>query len=168
MITLNVNGQRKTVEADPDTPLLWVIREQLEMTGTKYGCGIAQCGACTVLIEGQAARSCSIPLSDIGDRSITTIEGLAPNADTLHALQEAWIELQTPQCGYCQSGQLMAAAALLNRNPNPSDAEINSAMEGNICRCGMYGRIRSAIKKAAAQMQTAQATTPANGESTDG
>ncbi|MEO1042776.1 MAG: (2Fe-2S)-binding protein [Pseudomonadota bacterium] len=168
MITLDVNGTRKEVEADPDTPLLWVLREELSLTGTKFGCGIAQCGACTVLIGGQAARACVIPLSNVKGREVTTIEGLAPSPETLHPLQDAWIEHQTPQCGYCQSGQLMAAAALLRRNPNPTDADINSAMEGNICRCGMYDRIRAAIKTAAAQMSTIEPDTPDTEDNADG
>ncbi|MEO1657781.1 MAG: (2Fe-2S)-binding protein [Pseudomonadota bacterium] len=168
MITLNINGDRKTVDADPDTPLLWVIREQLAMTGTKFGCGIAQCGACTVLIGGTAARACVIPLSNVNGREVTTIEGLAIDENTPHPLQEAWIEHQTPQCGYCQSGQLMAAAALLRRNPNPTDDDINRAMEGNICRCGMYGRIKAAIKTAAAQMADETLTPAASEEVTDG
>ncbi|MEM9286297.1 MAG: (2Fe-2S)-binding protein [Pseudomonadota bacterium] len=168
MITLNINGERKTVEADPDTPLLWVLREQLALTGTKFGCGIAQCGACTVLIGNIAARACSIPLSNVNGRELTTIEGLATDADTPHPLQEAWIEQQTPQCGYCQSGQLMAAAALLRRNPNPTDEDINRAMEGNICRCGMYGRIRTAIKMAAGRMAEAASLPLATEEVTDG
>lgn len=168
MITLDVNGTRKTISADPDTPLLWVLREELSLTGTKFGCGIAQCGACTVMIGGQAARACVIPLSNVKGREVTTIEGLALDPETLHPLQDAWIEHQTPQCGYCQSGQLMAAAALLKRNPNPTDAEINSAMEGNICRCGMYGRIRAAIKTAASRLSANEVYMPETGDKKDG
>lgn len=147
--TLSVNGVRHSLDVDPAKPLLWVLREDLELTGTKFGCGIAQCGACTVLIEGTAVRTCVTPLEAAAGSKIVTIEGLAPGVDTLHPLQEAWIKHQVPQCGYCQSGQLMSAAALLQDNPTPSDADINDAMEGNICRCGMYGRIRRAIKSAA-------------------
>ncbi|MEL6204532.1 MAG: (2Fe-2S)-binding protein [Pseudomonadota bacterium] len=148
--TLTVNGVQHSLDVDPSKPLLWVLREQLELTGTKFGCGIAQCGACTVMIDGVAVRSCVMPVTSADGRDVVTIEGLAPGDGDLHPLQEAWIAHQVPQCGYCQSGQLMSAAALLRRNPSPSDAEINDAMEGNICRCGMYGRIRSAIKTAAA------------------
>ena len=147
--TLTVNGNQHSLDVDPQKPLLWVIREDLALTGTKFGCGMAQCGACTVMIDGVATRSCVTPVELADGSEITTIEGLARDADTLHPLQEAWIEHQVPQCGYCQSGQLMSAAALLQDNPNPTDADINDAMEGNICRCGMYGRIRAAIKTAA-------------------
>ena len=149
MIVMNVNGVRKEVDADPATPLLWVIREQLELTGTKFGCGMAQCGACTVQVNGTAMRSCTMPIAAVAGQEITTIEGLAPTEEEMHPLQAAWIEHQVPQCGYCQSGQLMSAAALLASNPNPSDADIDTAMAGNICRCGMYGRIKAAIKTAA-------------------
>ena len=141
-----VNGIQQTVDVDPSKPLLWVLREQLNLTGTKFGCGIAQCGACTVQIDGQAMRSCVTPVSAVEGRQVTTIEGLAPSENQLHPLQQAWIDHQVPQCGYCQSGQLMSASALLDSNPNPTDAEIDAAMQGNICRCGMYGRIKSAIK----------------------
>ena len=150
MITFTVNGVQKTVDANPAKPLLWVIREQLGLTGTKFGCGMAQCGACTVHVDGAAARACITPVAAVAGKEITTIEGLAPGADERHPLQNAWIEHQVPQCGYCQSGQLMSAAALLAENPNPSDTDIDRAMQGNICRCGMYGRIRAAIKTAAA------------------
>ncbi|MFC4293229.1 (2Fe-2S)-binding protein [Sphingorhabdus arenilitoris] len=149
MVTLNINGKAHEVDADPATPILWVVREHLGMTGTKFGCGIAQCGACTVHLDGQPVRSCSTPLSQADGRSLTTVEGLASADGSLSKLQQAWISEQVPQCGYCQSGQLMSAAALLSRNPQPSDEQINSAMAGNICRCGMYGRIRRAIKVAA-------------------
>jgi len=147
MITLNINGQTHNVDADPDTPLLWVLREWVGMTGTKYGCGIAQCGACTVHLDGVAARSCSLPAGSVGEAKITTIEGLS--ADGLsHPIQAAWLQHDVPQCGYCQSGQIMAAAALLNANPKPSEAEVADAMT-NICRCGTYQRIREAIQTAA-------------------
>jgi isoquinoline 1-oxidoreductase alpha subunit len=149
MKTIIVNGVAQTVDVDDATPLLWVIREQLALTGTKFGCGAALCGACTVLVDGEATRSCVTPIADVEGQSVTTIEGLAPNADELHALQQAWIEHQVPQCGYCQSGQLMSAAALLASNPQPTDDDIDAAMDGNICRCGMYSRIRKAIKTAA-------------------
>ena len=147
MARLNVNGKSHDVQAEPDTPLLWVLREQLGLTGTKYGCGIAQCGACTVHIDGVSVRSCVRPLSSVkATQKIVTIEGLAPNAS--HALQKAWIELDVPQCGFCQSGMLMAAAALLKKKPDPSDADIDDAMT-NICRCGTYNRVRAAIHLAA-------------------
>jgi isoquinoline 1-oxidoreductase alpha subunit len=141
-----VNGIQQTVDVDPSKPLLWVIREQLALTGTKFGCGIAQCGACTVHIDGEAMRSCVTPVSAVEGKQLTTIEGLGLESGELHPLQQAWVEHQVPQCGYCQSGQLMSASALLANNPNPTDTEIDEAMEGNICRCGMYGRIRNAIK----------------------
>ncbi len=146
-IRLSVNGQTRTVDVDPATPLLWVIRDHLEMTGTKFGCGIAQCGACTVHLDGDPVRSCSLPVSSAEGRELTTIEGLSP--DRSHVLQRAWIAEEVPQCGYCQSGQLMSAAALLANNPDPSDAEIDQFMSGNICRCGTYNRIRRAIHRAA-------------------
>jgi isoquinoline 1-oxidoreductase alpha subunit len=150
MTRLVINGQSQTIVADPDTPMLWVLRD-LGLTGTKYGCGVAQCGACTIHIDGEAVRSCSLPLSAMQDgQAINTIEGLGMQGK-LHALQTAWIELDVPQCGYCQSGQLMAAAALLAKTPNPTDAEIDEAMT-NICRCGTYNRIRAGIKRAAAQL----------------
>jgi isoquinoline 1-oxidoreductase subunit alpha len=148
-IPLVVNGKRQTVAAQPDTPLLWVLRDNLGLTGTKFGCGIAQCGACTVHLDGEPVRSCSIPISKAAGRRITTIEGLAPNRN--HPLQRAWIELDVPQCGYCQSGQIMSAAALLRKHPRPSDADIDAAMSGNICRCGTYQRIRAAIHRAAGE-----------------
>jgi isoquinoline 1-oxidoreductase alpha subunit len=147
MAKLNVNGKVREFDAEPDTPLLWVLREQLDLTGTKYGCGIAQCGACTVHIDGVATRSCVRPVSTIGPaEKVVTIEGLSPTAS--HALQKAWLALDVPQCGYCQSGMLMAAAALLKAKPKPTDADIDQAM-GNICRCGTYNRVRAAIKLAA-------------------
>jgi isoquinoline 1-oxidoreductase alpha subunit len=155
MAVLIVNGTREEIEVDPSTPLLWVLREKLALTGTKFGCGIAQCGACTVHVDGSPIRSCSTPVSAVEGKEVTTIEGLAPNPSELHPLQTAWIEHQVPQCGYCQSGQLMSAAALLANNPNPNDADIDSAMKGNICRCGMYGRIRQAIKTTASYYEVA-------------
>jgi isoquinoline 1-oxidoreductase subunit alpha len=143
MVRLAVNGQTHDVDVDPDTPLLWVLRDALGLMGTKYGCGIAQCGACTVHIDGLPMRSCSLPVSAIDGRKITTIEGLGSD-DALHAVQQAWLDLDVPQCGYCQSGMIMAVAALLRDNPSPSDAEIDAAIT-NICRCGTYQRIRAAI-----------------------
>ena len=148
MIETTVNGKPQRLDVDPATPILWVLREQLGMTGTKFGCGVAQCGACTAHLDGQPIRSCSTPISEADGRKITTIEGLATPEGKLHPLQQAWIDEQVPQCGYCQSGQLMSAVALLQDSPNPSDAEIDAAMSGNICRCGAYGRIRKAIKAA--------------------
>jgi isoquinoline 1-oxidoreductase subunit alpha len=147
MATLTVNGKPHTVNVPPDTPLLWVIREHLQLTGTKYACGMAQCGACTVHLDGNPVRSCQIPISAAAGKKVTTIEGLHPQGQ--HPLQVAWIAEQVPQCGYCQSGQIMQAAALLARNPNPSDDEIVSHMSGNICRCATYLRIKRAIKRAA-------------------
>jgi len=147
MATLNVNGKARTIDVEPDTPLLWVIREQLGLTGTKYGCGVAQCGACTVLIDGQPTRSCVRPVSTVkATEKIVTIEGLS--AKGLRPVQKAWIALDVPQCGYCQSGMVMAAAALLDTKPNPTDADIDAAIT-NICRCGTYNRVRAAIKAAA-------------------
>ncbi|HTO83215.1 MAG TPA: (2Fe-2S)-binding protein [Methylomirabilota bacterium] len=160
MATLNVNGTVRDVQAEPDTPLLWVIREQIGLTGTKFGCGIAQCGACSVHINGEVMRSCSVPLSSIkpGDK-IVTIEGLSPNAS--HPVQKAWLALDVPQCGYCQSGQIMAAAALLSKKPKPTDDDIDAAMT-NICRCGTYQRIRAAVHVAAGQ-SAASAPAGSNG-----
>ena len=147
-IELTVNGKARRIDADPAMPLLWAIRENLGLTGTKFGCGIAQCGACTVHLDGAPTRSCTMPLAAAAGRAVTTIEGLAA-ADAVHPVQQAWLDEQVPQCGYCQSGQIMAAAALLAGNPAPNDADIDAAMRGNICRCGMYSRIREAIKRAA-------------------
>ncbi len=144
---LNVNNRTYSVDADPDTPLLWVLRDELELKGTKFGCGIAQCGACTVHLNGNAVRSCSLPVSAAQKGKITTIEGLDEAGN--HPLQRAWMEIDVPQCGYCQAGQIMSAAALLLRKPRPSDADIDAALSGNICRCGTYGRIRQAIHQAA-------------------
>ena len=145
-ITLNINGKQQTVDVDPKTPVLWVLREHLNLVGTKYGCGIAQCGACTIHLEGNAVRSCSLPVSAVANKKITTIEGLSENGD--HPVQKAWLEHDVAQCGYCQTGQIMSAAALLKTNPNPTDAQIEAAMSGNICRCGTYLRIKDAIKSA--------------------
>jgi aerobic-type carbon monoxide dehydrogenase small subunit (CoxS/CutS family) len=152
MIDVSVNGKTQRVDADPDTPLLWVIRESLGLTGTKYGCGMALCGACTVHLDGAAVRSCVTPVSAARGKRVTTIEGLAQGA-RLHPVQDAWIEQDVPQCGYCQSGQVMSAAALLSKQKDPTDADIDAAMSGNICRCGTYQRIRAAIKLAAARMR---------------
>ena len=149
MVSFKVNGVSQSVDADPDMPLLWVLREELKLTGTKFGCGIAQCGACTVHLNGAPVRSCSFPLAAAEGVEITTIEGVKGEGDTLHAVQKAWIEHQVPQCGYCQSGQIMSAVALLRDTPDPTDEDIDIAMSGNICRCGAYGRIRAAIKTAA-------------------
>jgi isoquinoline 1-oxidoreductase subunit alpha len=146
-ITLRVNGSERKVAVPPDTPLLWVLRDTLDLTGTKFGCGAGLCGACTVHVDGAAVRSCSTPVSQVAGKSVTTIEGLSANG--LHALQKAWIAEEVPQCGYCQAGQIMEAAALLAKNPQPSEEQITQAMAGNICRCGTYERIRRAIHRAA-------------------
>jgi isoquinoline 1-oxidoreductase alpha subunit len=151
--SLKINGKPMTVQAEPDTPLLWVIRDEVGLTGTKFGCGAALCGACTVHLDGVPVRSCSTPLSAASGKSVATIESLSAKND--HPLQKAWIAHDVPQCGYCQSGQLMSAAALLAKNKNPSDADIDTAMSGNICRCGTYGRIKAAIKTAAGDMRKA-------------
>jgi isoquinoline 1-oxidoreductase alpha subunit len=148
--TLKINQQQYTVEAEPQTPLLWVIRDEVGLTGTKYGCGIAQCGACTVHLNGTPVRSCSLPISAITEQSITTIEGLSK--DNSHPVQKAWLQVQAPQCGYCQSGQIMSASALLDQNQSPTDDDIDAAMAGNICRCGTYPRIRKAIHLASKEM----------------
>jgi isoquinoline 1-oxidoreductase alpha subunit len=148
MVTLNINGQSHDIDVAPDTPLLWALRDVLGMTGTKFGCGIAQCGACTVHLDGQPLRSCMLAVGAIGSRKITTIEGIGATPAGAK-VQKAWLDLEVVQCGYCQSGQIMSAAALLATTPNPSDADIDAAMAGNICRCGTYVRIRAAIKKAA-------------------
>ena len=150
VFNLKVNGKKLTVDVDPTTPLLWVLRDHLDLVGTKYGCGVASCGACTVHINDTAMRSCTLPISQIADKKITTIEGLSKNGD--HPVQLAWLEQDVPQCGYCQAGQIMSAAALLKSKANPSDDEIEEAMDGNICRCGTYVRIKAAIKTAAANM----------------
>jgi isoquinoline 1-oxidoreductase alpha subunit len=145
--TLKINGASHQVDVDPSTPILWVLRDHLKLVGTKFGCGIAQCGACTIHINGDATRSCQIPVSAVGDQKITTIEGLSEKGD--HPVQKAWLQHDVPQCGYCQAGQIMTASALLESNPSPSDVEIEEAMNGNICRCGTYTRIKAAIKTAA-------------------
>ena len=145
---LNVNGNAVEVDVDPETPLLWVLRDSLGLTGTKFGCGMALCGACTVHLAGEPVRSCQVPIGSVGEKPVTTIEGLSP--DGTHPLQIAWQDVDVPQCGYCQAGQIMSAAALLAQNPKPDDAAINQAMNGNLCRCGTYLRIRQAIKRAAA------------------
>jgi isoquinoline 1-oxidoreductase subunit alpha len=147
LFMLNINGRKQQVDVDPDTPMLWVLRDHVKLVGTKYGCGVAQCGACTVHLGDVAVRSCSLPVSTVGDQAITTIEGLSEKGD--HPVQKAWLAHDVAQCGYCQAGQIMNAAALLKRNPTPSDADIEAAMSGNICRCATYMRIKAAIKTAA-------------------
>jgi isoquinoline 1-oxidoreductase alpha subunit len=164
MITLTINGERHDIDVDPSTPLLWVIREQIGLTGTKFGCGIAQCGACTVHLNGSPIRSCATPVQTAANQDITTIEGIASGAAGLHAIQQAWIDEQVPQCGYCQSGQIMSAVALLEQNESPSDEDIDHAMSGNVCRCGTYPRIRRGIKRAAAML----AESAASGERSSG
>jgi len=153
--SLTVNGKQYELDVDPQTPLLWVVREQLGLIGTKFGCGIAQCGACTVQLDGAPIRSCVTPVAAASGKAVTTIEGLG-TSDGLNPVQQAWIEEQVPQCGYCQSGQIVAASALLDRNPDPTDADIDDAMRGNLCRCGTYPRIRRAIRRAAAIMAAAR------------
>jgi isoquinoline 1-oxidoreductase alpha subunit len=148
IFNLKVNGKIQEVDVDPSTPMLWVLREHLNLVGTKYGCGIAQCGSCTIHVEGVAVRSCQLAVSTVGNQAVTTIEGLSQDGD--HPVQKAWLEHDVPQCGYCQAGQIMTAVALLRSNPNPSDEVIEGAMNGNICRCGTYTRIKAAIKTAAA------------------
>ncbi|MDO8966700.1 (2Fe-2S)-binding protein [Algoriphagus sp.] len=150
IFNLNINGTSKQVDVDPSTPMLWVLRDHLDLVGTKFGCGIAQCGACTIHLDGNAVRSCQLPVSAGEGASITTIEGLSEKGD--HPVQQAWLEHDVPQCGYCQAGQIMSAAALLAANPNPSDTDIDNAMNGNICRCGTYTRIKAAIKTAAQKL----------------
>ena len=152
-ISFNLNGTTVSVQAEPDTPLLWVIRDEVGLTGTKFGCGAALCGACTVHLNGTPIRSCQTPVSAVAGKKVDTVESLS--AENSHPLQKAWIKHQVPQCGYCQSGQLMSATALLSKNKNPSDADIDNAMSGNLCRCGTYNRIRAAIKDAAAEMRNA-------------
>ena len=152
-ISFNLNGSTVNVQAEPDTPLLWVIRDEVGLTGTKFGCGAALCGACTVHLNGTPIRSCQTPVSAVAGKKVATVESLS--TDNSHPLQKAWIKHQVPQCGYCQSGQLMSASALLAKNKNPSDADIDNAMSGNLCRCGTYNRIRAAIKDAAAEMRKA-------------
>ena len=156
-VSFSVNDQDVALDIDPQTPLLWVIREQLKMHGTKFGCGIAQCGACTVHLNGTPIRSCVTPVQAVAGQAVRTIEGLKGGDGTLHPVQQAWIDEQVPQCGYCQSGQIMSAVALLSQNPDPTDRDIDQAMSGNVCRCGVYTRIRQGIKRAAATMSnTAQ------------
>ena len=155
MISFKINGNDAKVDVDPNTPLLWVIRDHLQLTGTKYGCGVSQCGACTVHLDGRAIRSCGTPVSTVSGKHIATIEGLAETA-LGKTVQTAWEEVDVPQCGYCQSGQIMAATALLNENPHPSEGQISAAMNGNLCRCGTYNRIRSAIQKASEQLGEAK------------
>ncbi len=150
LFDLKINGKSHQVDVDADTPILWVLRDNIKLVGTKFGCGIAQCGACTVHIDGQATRSCILPVSAVAGKEITTIEGLSENGD--HPVQEAWIEHDVPQCGYCQAGQIMAASSLLKKNAKPSDEEIDIAMQGNICRCGTYVRIKAAVKTASAKL----------------
>ncbi|HMG93309.1 MAG TPA: (2Fe-2S)-binding protein [Chryseolinea sp.] len=145
-ISLNINGKKHEVDVDPKTPVLWVLRDHLDLVGTKYGCGMAQCGACTIILDGSAVRSCVMPVSSVANKKITTIEGISENGD--HPVQKAWLAHDVPQCGYCQAGQIMTAVALLEKNPKPSDDEIATAMHGNICRCGTYLRIRAAVKTA--------------------
>lgn len=147
IFNLTINKKKQQVEVDPTTPILWVLRDHLQLVGTKYGCGIAQCGACTIHLDGTAIRSCQLPVSAVGEQAITTIEGLSEKGD--HPVQKAWLEHDVPQCGYCQAGQIMNATAFLKTNPNPNDAEIDAAMNGNLCRCGTYTRIKAAIKTAA-------------------
>lgn len=147
IFNLNINGKKQQVDVDPDTPLLWVLRDHAKLPGTKYGCGVGQCGACTVHVDGAAMRSCSLPVSGVADKPVTTIEGLSPNGD--HPVQQAWVEHDVAQCGYCQAGQIMSAASLLKQNPDPTDEAIMEAMNGNICRCGTYLRVRAAVKTAA-------------------
>ncbi|HCX25181.1 MAG: (2Fe-2S)-binding protein [Flammeovirgaceae bacterium] len=149
VFNLKINGKDMEVDVDPQTPILWVLRDHLDLVGTKYGCGVAQCGACTIHLNGAATRSCMLPVSVVGNGEITTIEGLSENGD--HPVQKAWLEIDVPQCGYCQAGQIMNAASLLNSNPSPTDEQIEAAMNGNLCRCGTYTRIKKAIKTAANQ-----------------
>ena len=152
MTTIKVNGVEHELNIEADTPLLWVVRDELKLKGTKFGCGMAQCGACTVHLDGVPIRSCVTPVSSVQGKSVTTIEGISDAPEKYHVVQQAWIDEQVPQCGYCQSGQIMGAVALLERTPNPTDADIDNAMSGNVCRCGMYGRIKKAIKLAASRM----------------
>jgi isoquinoline 1-oxidoreductase alpha subunit len=165
MLEITVNNISYQLEVEPDTPLLWVVRDELNLKGTKFGCGMAQCGACTVHLDGVPIRSCVTPVSSVAGRSITTIEGIgatpeSDNKSKLHVVQQAWIEEQVPQCGYCQSGQVMSAVALLEKNPQPTDDDIDKAMAGNVCRCGMYGRIRTAIHSASAKLAKEIILTP--------
>ena len=163
MITLSINGQSRDLDVDPSTPLLWVIRDYAGLTGTKFGCGIAQCGACTVHVDGKPVRSCVMPASAAIGRQVMTIEGIGNGSDGLHPVQQAWIDEQVPQCGYCHSGQIMAAAALLQTTRSPTDEDIDAAMSGVVCRCGTYPRIRKGIKRAAAAMARARRTETGDG-----
>lgn len=165
MFEITVNNIEHQLDIEADTPLLWVVRDELKLKGTKFGCGVAQCGACTVHLEGQPIRACVTPISAVSGRSITTIEGIKGQGDTLHAVQQAWIDEQVPQCGYCQSGQIMTAVALLEKTHSPSDDDINTALSGNLCRCGMYGRIRKAIHTASLKLAT-QITSPVAAQDT--
>lgn len=165
MTEITVNQQRFQIESDDDTPLLWILRDHLQLSGTKFGCGQGLCGACTVLINGQPTRSCITPLSQVKQHPVTTIEGLA--GEQLHPLQQAWLDIDVPQCGYCQSGQLMSAVALLSNNSNPDDQAIDQALSGNICRCGTYPRIRSAIKQASSQINASKTAVSALATSLD-
>ncbi|MGW8315141.1 MAG: (2Fe-2S)-binding protein [Bacteroidales bacterium] len=152
LFTLNINGKKHQVDVDPDTPMLWVLRDHLRLVGTKYGCGVSVCGACTIHLGDEAVRSCQLPVSSVGDQPVTTIEGLSENGD--HPLQKAWLDHDVSQCGYCQPGQIMTAAALLKKNPDPSDEEIEEAMYGNLCRCGTYTRIKAAIQSVKEPVQS--------------
>jgi isoquinoline 1-oxidoreductase subunit alpha len=163
MIRLRVNGEIRGIDVDPATPLLWVLREQLALSGTKFGCGIAQCGACTVHVDGAPVRACTTPVGMIADRDVTTIEGIRRANGTYHPVQQAWIDEQVPQCGYCQSGQIMAAVALLDATPAPSDDDVEATMQGILCRCGTYQRVRRAIKRAAAAIAAGNSPEPENG-----
>ena len=164
MITLTINGVERQLDVDPSTPLLWAIREAAGLTGTKFGCGIAQCGACTVHLDGAPIRSCVTPVQVAAGKSVTTIEGVGSVEDGLHPVQQAWIDEQVPQCGYCQSGQIMSAVALLENNPEPTDTDIDNAMRGNVCRCGTYPRVRRGIRRASAAMNASAR----NGETANG
>ena len=163
MISLNINGVNHQVDVDPSTPILWVVREKIKLTGSKFGCGAGLCGACTVHLDGKPIRSCSTPVSAAVNKEITTIEGIGNIEFGLHPVQQAWLDEQVPQCGYCQSGQMMSAVALLNENPSPTDEDINQAMKGNICRCGMYGRIKKGIHRASEIIQSANTQIQDNG-----
>ena len=163
MISLNVNGVNHQVDVDPSTPILWVVREKIKLTGSKFGCGAGLCGACTIHLDGKPIRSCSTPVSAAENKKITTIEGIGTLESGLHPIQQAWLDEQVPQCGYCQSGQMMSAVALLNENPSPTDEDINQAMKGNICRCGMYGRIKKGIHRASTIIQSSNTQIQDNG-----
>ena len=172
MLEIKVNEITHQLDVEPDTPLLWVVRDELKLKGTKFGCGVAQCGACTVHLDGTPIRSCVTPVSVVNGRAITTIEGIAKQPGVMHVVQQAWVDEQVPQCGYCQSGQIMSAVALLEKNTTPNDEDINNAMSGNVCRCGMYGRIRKAIHRASTELNNKtdllSATTNVSEESNNG